>query len=93
MTSKNIQKLYIEEAFKNVLSKHLNFYRNVLSGKYLGFIINSDKDVFFDMLQYEIGVVIKGRANGDIDTYKILPRPTYGIPCKSEADFNFTHLI
>lgn len=93
MTSKNIQKLYIEEAFKNVLSKYLDFYRNVLSGKYLGFIINSDKDVLFDMLQYEIGVVIKGRANGDIDTYKILPRPTYGIPCKSEADFNFTHLI
>lgn len=93
MTSKNIQKLYIEEAFKNVLDKYLDFYKSILSEKYLDYIINSDKDILFDMLQYEIGVVIKGRANGELETYKTLSRPTYGIPCKNEADFNFTHLI
>lgn len=93
MTSKNIQKMYIEEAFKNVLDKNLDFYKSILSEKYLDYITNSDKDILFDMLQYEIGVVIKGRANGELETYKTLSRPTYGIPCKNEADFNFTHLI
>lgn len=93
MTSKNIQKLYIEEAFKNVLGKNLDFYNGILSEQYLDYITNSDKDILFDMLQYEIGVVIKGRANGELDTYKTLSRPTYGIPCRNDADFNFTHLI
>lgn len=93
MTSKNLQKLYIEEACRNVLSKYLDFYKDILSEPYLDYMTNSDKEILLDMLQYEIGVVIKGRANGELDIYKTLSRPTYGIPCQNEADFNFTHLI
>ena len=93
LTSKNLQKMYIEEAYNKVVSENLSFYRNILSNKYLEFIENSDKEILLDMLQYEIGVVIKGRANGELDKYKALSRPSYGIPCKNDADFNFTHLI
>lgn len=93
MTSKNVQKLYIEEAYKKVLKDNIEFYRSILSEKYLDYITNTDVDVILEMLQYEIGVVIKGRANGDLGIYKRLTRPTYGIPCKSDADYNFTHLI
>lgn len=93
MTSKNVQKMYIEEAYDKVMKESLSFYREILSDKYLDYITNSDKDILLEMLRYEIGVVIKGKANGDLDVYKTLTRPSYGIPCAKEADFNFTHLI
>lgn len=93
MTSKNIQKMYIEEAYHKVIDDNIEFYKSILSEKFLDYMTNTDIEVILEMLQYEIGVVIKGRANGDLDTYKLLSRPSYGIPCKNEADFNFTHLI
>lgn len=93
MTSKNMQKFYIEEAYKKVVEENITFYQAILSDKYYNYIKNTDLEIILEMLQYEIGVVIKGRANGDLDTYKRLSRPTYGIPCMNEADFNFTHLI
>lgn len=93
MASKNVQKLYIESALKSVNGKNLSFYKHVLSEKFLEFLENTDVDVIYDMLQYEFGVVLKGRADGDLDQYKRLERPQYGIPCSSDADFNYLHLI
>lgn len=93
MTSKNVQKLYIESALKSVNDTNLFFFRNVLSPEFLDFLENTDSDVIYDMLQYEFGVVLKGRADGDLYLYKRLARPVYGIPCKRETDYNYVHLI
>ena len=38
-------------------------------------------------------MVIKGQAGGDIEVYKKLKRPKYGIPCKKDADYNLLFLI
>lgn len=93
MTSKNVQKLYIESALNSVNDMNLFFFRNVLSEGFIDFLEHTDADVIYDMLQYEFGVVLKGRADGDLDLYKRLARPEYGIPCKNEADYNYVHLI
>ena len=93
MTSKNVQKLYIESALKKVNLENLSFYRNILSEDFLNFLECTDDIILYDMLQYEFGVVLKGRADGDLDLYKKLERPSYGIPCKKEVDYNYIHLI
>lgn len=93
MTSKNVQKLYIESALKNVNSQNLSFYKKILSDDFLNFLECTDDIILYDMLQYEIGVVLKGRADGDLDLYKKLERPNYGIPCRKEVDYNYIHLI
>ena len=93
MTSKNIQKLYIESAVSEVNKNNLSFYRNLLSADFLKFIESTDSEILYDMLQYEFGVVLKGRADGDLDAYKRLERPQYGIPCSNDVDYNYIHLI
>lgn len=93
MTSKNLQKLYIESALSKVKKQNLIFYQNILSDEFLVFLTKTEDEVLLEMLQYELGVVIKGRADGELEVYKSLKRPQYGIPCKKEVDFNFIHLI
>ena len=93
MESKEIQRLYIEQAFDAVKKKYYADYSKVMSAKMLNFINETDEDLLYDMLQYEIGVVIKGWAEGDLDVYKTLERPLYGVPCEEDVDFNYMHLI
>ena len=93
MTSKGLQTLYIESAVSDVALNHLDLYRPILSREFLEFIINTDTQLMCEMLQYEFGVVLKGRADGDLEQYKKLTRPKYGIPCHKDADYNYVHLI
>lgn len=68
-------------------------YESLCSTNLLEFLQSHDDDSIFELLQYEIGVVIKGQAGGDIDIYKKLKRPKYGIPCCRDADYNLMFLI
>lgn len=91
--SKDLQRFYIETAYRGVYEDLFSRYSTTISGSFLNFLEKTEVDVLLDMLQYELGVVIKGRAEGDIDNYKSLQRPKYGIPCESDVDKNFMFLI
>ena len=44
------------------------------------------------MFQHEISVMIKGRADEDLEKYKRVPRLRYGLPVENEGDKAFTFL-
>lgn len=91
--SKEYQLMVIADAYSEVKAKDMATYEKLCSSEFLNFISMHDDDSLFEMLQYEIGVVIKGQAGGDIEVYKKIKRPKYGIPCKKDADYNLLYLI
>lgn len=93
LESKEIQQLYIEQAIGTVRNHNYDDYSKAMSEDMIHFFEKTDDAILCEMLQYEIGVVIKGYAEGDLDIYKKLERPEYGIPCKTEVDFQYIHLI
>lgn len=91
--SKGLQLLYIEEAFSKVKQRDFETYKKICSEKFIHFINTTNHEALLEMLQYEIAVTIKGRAEGNIDKYKKLTRQTYSIPCNSPNDLSFLYLI
>lgn len=91
--SKEYQLYVISDAYSEVLKNDMATYEKLCSPELIRFMKTHDDDSIFELLQYEIGVVIKGQAGGDIDVYKKLKRPKYGIPCKKDADYNLLYLI
>lgn len=93
MKSKAVQNTYIECAFEDVKKDYFESYKPLLSNEFISFVQNYNNEIRCLMLQYEFAVVLKGRADGDLEKYKKLSRPSYGIPCKTEGDFIFIHLV
>ena len=93
MSSKQITGMYIEEAMSEVEKEYLGLYRPALSEEFRQFMTSAERQTVCDMLQYEFGVVLKGKADGDLGKYKQLERPKYAIPCKSDTDFNYIYHI
>ena len=91
--SKEYQLYVIADAYTEVKQNDLSTYDKLCSPEFLKFIKDHDDDSLFELLQYEIGVVIKGQAGGDIEVYKKIRRPKYGIPCRKDADYNLLFLI
>ena len=84
--SKGYQLMMIEEAFTQVKEKVWKGYEVICSKEFVDFINNTQISDILDMLQYEISVVIKGRADGNIEKYKQIERPSLGLPLKSNED-------
>ena len=91
--SKEYPLMVIADAYTEVKAKDMASYEKLCSPEFLKFVKAHDDDSLFELLQYEIGVVIKGQAGGDIEVYKKIKRPKYGIPCKKDADYNLLFLI
>lgn len=91
--SKVLQLLYIEQAFSFAIQNDFNSYKPICSREFVDFIEKTDREALIEMLQYEIAVTIKGRANSNLLTYKKLERLTYSIPTKNENDLIFLFLI
>lgn len=91
--SKEYQLMVIADVYSEVKSKDIATYERLCSPEFMKFIKAHDNDSLYELLQYEIGVVIKGQAGGDIEVYKKIRRPKYGIPCKKDSDYNFLFLI
>lgn len=93
MESKELQLLYIEQAYSHAISTDFKSYKSICSDKFISFIEKTSINNLFEMLQHEIAVTIKGRANENLDCYKQLPRLQYSIPCSKEGDLAFLFLI
>lgn len=91
--SKQAQLLYAIEAFQETMQNDFSSHRPHMSEKFSEFLKNNDEWVIAEILQHEISVMIKGRANEDLEKYKRLPRLTYGLPLENEGDKAFTYLI
>lgn len=91
--SKILQKMYLDDAFSKCLNEDFKTYKNFCSKEFISFIETTDRDELLEMLQHEVSVTIKGRANEKLEKYKALPRLKYSIPCKKEGDLNYIFLI
>lgn len=88
--AKEYQILYIEQALEQMNSEEeKNAYWGVISQKFKSFLTETDNMTILEMIRQEIGVVIKGRANGDMEKYKNLIRPQNAIQLKNEADYSY----
>jgi hypothetical protein len=91
--SKNTQLLYIDEALDEAIRAHLPTYERLMSPAYVRFLREEDRWGVAEMMQHEIAVVIKGRAEDDLDRYKQLPRLAYGLPVESAGDKSWTFVV
>ncbi|MES2880110.1 MAG: UvrD-helicase domain-containing protein [Pseudomonadota bacterium] len=91
--SKLTQKLYtteaVERTIKNELASHIPF----LSPEFSSFLKDSDNWAIAEMLQHEISVQIKGRAEQDLTKYKKLPALNFGMPVHNDGDRAFVFLM
>jgi len=60
-----------------------------MSEKCQGFFQSENIDYVAEILQHEIGVMIKGRSSENLDAYIRLPQLAYGLPTHSENDRRF----
>lgn len=91
--SKGYQLMMIEEAYTNIKESTWNGFECVCSNEFRAFINTEKMQILLDMLQYEISVIIKGRAEGNLEAYKNLERPRWGIPARTEADKVFLYSV
>lgn len=91
--SKQSQLLYTVEALQEVLKADLSSHRAHMSTTFCDFLTSNDEWVVAEMLQHEISVMIKGRADEDLEKYKRLPRLRYGLPVENDGDKAFTFLL
>lgn len=87
--SKSYQLMMIEDAYDNVKNSIWKGYQVICSPKFVQYINQTPIKDILDMLQYEISVVIKGRADGNLEKYKQIERPLLGIPLNTNEDKGF----
>jgi len=89
MESKQLQLLYVHEAFASVMRDEFPTHKRFLSVLFSEFLTTTDSWTVAEMLAHEISVVIKGRAEEKLDSYKMLPRLRYGLPVEEASDRSF----
>jgi hypothetical protein len=86
--AKEMRKLMIKDA----VSKRLQTDRKsleYLSSECEAFFNGENSDYQAEILQHEFGVMIKGRANENLDLYLTLPHLSYCLPAPTENDRRF----
>lgn len=89
MESKQMQTMYVNDALNAALEKDYPTYKPLLSQGFRDFIESTEKWSMAEMVQHEISVVIKGRAEEKLEHYRRLPRLPYGLPVETERDRGF----
>jgi UvrD/REP helicase N-terminal domain len=93
MESKQLQLLYVNEAFNSVMREDYETYKKILSPQLNHLLKETDPWAMTEMLQHEISVVIKGRAEEQLENYRKLPPLKYGLPAAGAADRGFIWII
>jgi superfamily I DNA/RNA helicase len=89
--SKNTQLLYLDEVVSSIKSKDLPILSQHLSPEFYNFLNSEDAWTTAHLLRHEVSVVIKGRANGQLDVYKTIPPLEYGLPTKTLQDKEYVY--
>ena len=93
LESKNTQLLYVDEALARVMAEQFPTYRQFLSAGVVELFEKEDRWALSQMLQHEISVIIKGRAEENLNNYKRVQRTRTGLPLRSESDRGFVFVI
>lgn len=91
--SKGYQLMMIEEAYEKVKSETWKGFEVICSHSFAKFINTSPKNLILEMMQYEISVIIKGRADGNQDKYNQLERPEIALPLITNEDKTFMYMV
>jgi hypothetical protein len=91
--SKMTQKLYAIEAVERAMQKDYSSHKPYLSADFDRFLESTDKWAIAEMLQHEISVQIKGRAEQDLQKYKKLPPLKLGLPIRNDGDKAFVFVM
>ncbi len=92
LQAKEMRKLIV----KDVLNKRLrDDPKSVtyLSQNFKDFFTNESREYLAELLQHEIGVMIKGRASENLETYIDLPPLTYCMPTRTANDRRFIYSL
>jgi len=93
MESKQLQVLYVAEALQSALTEEYPTHKKFLSPEFDQFLAGTERWAIAEMMQHEIGVVIKGRAGEQLENYRQLPRLKYGLPAATSADRGFVWIV
>lgn len=91
--SKLTQKLYAIEAVDRAMIRDLPSHKPYLSPQFSKFLEFTDRWAIAEMLQHEISVQIKGRAEQDLQKYKKLPSLKFGLPIFNDGDKAFVFVM
>lgn len=91
--SKLVQRLYAIEGVERALRDEYESHAPFLSEPFKKFLTETEHWAIAEMLQHEISVQIKGRADQDLGKYKKLERLKIGLPVESEGDKTFAFLM
>lgn len=83
------QSLFIESMIKNLSSDIKNNFWLYCSDEFKHYFEHTEIICLTEMLKFEFGVNIKGRANLDMNEYMSLNRSKNEIPMASEGDYKF----
>jgi hypothetical protein len=93
LESKELRLLYIQEALEEALVEDFPTHKRFMSDDFSRFLVEEQAEIIAQMLQHEIGVMIKGRAMEDLDTYRKLPIIKYGLPIDNEGDKGYVFVV
>lgn len=91
--SKLVQRLYAIEGVECALRDEYESHAPFLSESFKKFLAETEHWAIAEMLQHEISVQIKGRADQDLGKYKKLNRLKIGLPVENEGDKTFAFLM
>lgn len=89
--SKNTQLLYLDQVISEIKTKDLPILSKYISAELYNFLCSEDAWTIAHVLRHEVSVIIKGRANGQIDAYKSIPALEYGLPTRSNQDKEYIY--
>ena len=89
MESKQLQILYISEALASAMKDDYPTHRKFLSTQFNELLEGTESWVLAEMFQHEISIVIKGRADEQLENYRKLPPLKYGLPASTASDRGF----
>ena len=90
---KETQYKFIADIYTECIKNDYPTYKFLCSDEFQKFIDSENELLIIDLISSEISITIKGRASGDIEKYKHLPRLEGSLPLRNEGDFNFIFLI
>jgi hypothetical protein len=89
LESKQYQVLLVSEALSAAMKEDYPTHKKFLSSEFDEFLAATEDWVLPEMFQHEISVVIKGRADEQLDSYRKLPVLKYGLPAQTAGDRGF----
>lgn len=84
--SKNTQLLYLDQILSDIKSNDLRVLASYLSKELYELLNTEDTWTLAQLFRHEVSIVIKGRANSSLETYKSMPTLNYGMPIQTSQD-------